>query len=84
MFGLYISSSAIKKCDACSSYILLQTFLLLVYMLKTKTFCTSHHKMLKTKTFFTHLITKPLVSTLEFKNFDSILQKNSETPTKTE
>ena len=34
--------------------------------------------MLKTQTFFAHPITKPPpASILEFKNFDSILQKNS-------
>ena len=32
--------------------------------------------MLKSKTFFAHPITKPPASTLEFKSFDSILQKN--------
>ena len=31
--------------------------------------------MLKTQTFFAHPITKPPASTLEFKNFDSVLQK---------
>ena len=38
--------------------------------------------MLKTKTFFAHLITKPPASTLEFKKFGFILQKNSVTPDK--
>ena len=31
--------------------------------------------MLKTKTFFANPITKPPVSTLEFKNFDFVFQK---------
>ena len=35
--------------------------------------------MLKTKTLFAYLITKTPASTLEFKNFDSILQKHSVT-----
>ena len=38
--------------------------------------------MLKTKTFFAHLITKPPASTLEFKKFGFILQKNYVTPDK--
>ena len=38
--------------------------------------------MLKTKTFFEHLIPKPPASTLEFKNFDFILQNISVTPDK--
>ena len=43
--------------------------------LKPKFFCTFHHKILETKTFFAHLITKPPASILEFKNFNFILQK---------
>ena len=35
--------------------------------------------MRNTKTFFSHPITKPPASTLDFKNFDSILQKISVT-----
>ena len=38
--------------------------------------------MLKTKTSFAHPITKPPASTLELKNFDSILRKNFVTPDK--
>ena len=38
--------------------------------------------MLKTKTFFAHPITKPPASTLEFKNFDSMLKKVSVIPDK--
>ena len=47
-------------------FVILQTFLLLFYTcLKSRLFCTSHHK--------------PPASTLEFKNFDSVLQKVSVT-----
>ena len=38
--------------------------------------------MLKTKTFFAHPITKPPASTLEFKDFDFILQQISVIPEK--
>ena len=47
-------------------FVRLQTFLLLFHIcLKPSLFCTSHHK--------------PLASPLEFKNFDSLLQKFSVT-----
>ena len=51
------------------------------FSLRSQTFCytadfsTTFLYMLKTKTFFAHCITKPPVSTLDFKNFHSILQK---------
>ena len=42
-----------------------------------RAFCTPYHKVPKTQDFFAHLITKPLTSTLKFKTFDFVLQKNS-------
>ena len=50
-------------------FVMLQTFLLLFYI------------CLKPR-LFAHPITKPPANTLDFKNFDSILQKNSVTSNK--
>ena len=59
----------------------LQGFQLPDFSLRFQTFChtadfsTTFLYMLKTKTFFAYLITKPPASTLEFNNFDFVLQK---------
>ena len=45
MFDLYISSSGIKLLYTTAE------FSTILYMLKTRVFCTLHHKMLKTNTF---------------------------------
>ena len=45
-------------------------------------FSTTFLYLPKTKTFFSHPITKPPASTLKLKNFDFILQKLSVTPDK--